>query len=407
MDTTHLSKANYHHLVMDIAWFGIALAATTRFLQFYAIRMGATPMELGWLTAMPALVLVIATTFSQWWRTRNADSVKAIWWPSIGFRFIFLLPAFAPFLPEEWRVWWIIFAVTLPALPQAVASALFLITMRETVTPEQLPSLFSRRALAMNITITIGALGFGLLLEALPFPLNYQIMFVMAFVFAMVSQWHIGRLHVIVPVKPKTNAVRRTVRDLLSDTYFQSVAFVTLVSHIAFFSIFAVIPLHLERNLGATEGFMAAFGIAELLAGASVTLLLARFINRIGNRAVIKWALLGTALAAFVIAVSPVLWLTLIGAALTGASWTAIGVGTLGFFSERTAADDVQASTVFHQMIFSAMFIGPLLGSSLVNFGFAIVPVLIMGMVLRMVASILTHYGLALFTGRRVAPLQS
>ena len=51
------TNANFHHLVMDVAWFGLALAASSRFAQFYAIRLGATPIELGWLAALPSLVL--------------------------------------------------------------------------------------------------------------------------------------------------------------------------------------------------------------------------------------------------------------------------------------------------------------------------------------------------------------
>lgn len=393
-------QANYHHLVMDIAWFGLAMASTTRFMQFYALRMGASPMDLGWLTALPAALLVFATALSHWWRNRYSDSAHAVWLPSIGFRFVFLLPAFAPFFPEDMRITWIIIAATLPALAQGISSTIFMVLMRESITPEQLTPLFTRRALAMNITITLGAIVFGLLLELLPFPTNYQVMFLLAFGFAMVSQWHVGRINVIVPkTTAKSKLTWQSFSRLLRDSRFQSVIFVTLLSHVAYFSVFAVVPLRLERDLGATEGFMAAFGIVELMAGAFMTMFLSRMVQRLGNRAVVALAMVGTATGSLVIAMAPSMWVALIGAALTGASWTAVGIGVLGFFAEKTESGDISAVILFHQVIFVSMFIGPLMGSSMANAGVSIVLVLLGGTVLRLVGGALIQIGLVRLRG--------
>jgi predicted MFS family arabinose efflux permease len=403
-------RANYHHLVMDIAWFGIALAATQRFLQFFALKMGATPLELGWITSIPAVVLIVAVSLSQWWRSRYSDSIGAVWLPSIVFRLVFLLPAFAPFFPPEWRMAWIIFAATLPAVGQGIASAVFAIMMREAVPQDQLPPLLTHRHRALNIAITLGAIGFGIMLEYVPFPLNYQLMFVLAFAASMVSQWHIGRIKVqgmlsypappSAPSKPK-----RSLKALLSEDNFQSVAFVTFVSYVAFHLIFSVIPLHLEQDLNATEGFMGIFGAVEVASAFGITYVLNRLIARLGNRAVVAWALAMNGLAALVIALAPSLEWTLISAALTGASWSAIGVCVFGFFAERTAVDDMQASIVFHQIAFLAIFVGPMLGSIMVNEGMSVVSVLLVGAFVRFLGAWLTHMGLRVFGKRRIEPI--
>lgn len=407
-DLRRIEQSNFRHLVMDIAWFGLAVAATSRFLQFYAIRMGATPMELGWLAALPSLVLVIATALSQWWRSRYDDSVQAVIWPGIGQRLVFLLPAFAPFFPHDLRIPFIIFAATIPALAQGIASTVFVVMMRETVTHERLTPLMNRRFLALNVMVMLGALGFGLMLEAVPYPYNYQLMFVAAFAFSLVSSWHITRLHALQPAKP-THTLARTrnkARDLLKSPQFQSVAYVTLICYVTFYAVFAIVPLHLESSLGATEGFMAMFSIAELLAGAAITFLMPRWVDRFGNRTVVAIGMLGTGIGAAAIALSPVLWPTLIAAMLIGASWTIVSIGVFGFFAERTAPDDMQATTLFHQIMFMAMFIGPLLGSGLVNGGYAVTTVLIFGAIIRILAGILTHFGLAVVKGKRVQPVR-
>lgn len=411
--SVQVEDANFHHLVMDIAWFGLALAATSRFIQFYAIRMGATPIELGWLTSLPAIVLFMATGMSVWWRKHYPNSIKAVWLPSIGYRFIFLLPAFAPMFPEEWRPTWIVVSAVLPALPQGISNVIFLPMMRECVDADHLTPLFTRRAFAMNLTITLGAIIFGFLLEIVPYPLNYQIMFVSAFIFSIISQWHLGKLHPLqnkmeMPVSKQTTDPKSppsSLIEIIRNPHFQSVALITLVSHIAFFSIFAVIPLRLERDFGAAEGFMALFGIVELLSGAIATIFVGKYAKKVGNRNMIAYGLFGSAIGGLTLAIAPTLFITLLGAAITGASWTCVTICVLGFFAERTGTNDIYSSMLFHQMIFLAIAIGPLLGSSLANSGVPTVTVLMGGAMLRVLAGIITLLGMSIFIGKRVLPV--
>ncbi len=110
---------------MDIAWFGLAAAATSRFLSVYAIRLGATPADLGWISSLPALILLGSASASAWWRRRYGDAVRAMFWPGLLMRFLFLLPALAPFLPVRWQPLWLILSVAIPAIPQGVANVAF------------------------------------------------------------------------------------------------------------------------------------------------------------------------------------------------------------------------------------------------------------------------------------------
>ena len=113
----NIERENAHHLVMEVAWFGLALAATSRFLSVFAIRMGATAADLGWITALPFIVLLGSTTLSTRWRSKFPDSIKAIFWPSLGFRFVFLFPALTPLFPPHLQPAWLILSAALAALP--------------------------------------------------------------------------------------------------------------------------------------------------------------------------------------------------------------------------------------------------------------------------------------------------
>lgn len=413
LSTTHhshpsssLEQANFHHLVMDIAWFGFAMASTTRFFQFFAIRMGADAVALGWLAALPALILLITTGFSQWWRNRYPDSVKAVWLPSIGFRFIYLLPAFTPLFPPEYRVLWLVVSAVAPAFAQGIASTVFMVMMRETVSPQQLSALFARRQIAMNITVMIGAVAFGFLLEIVPYPLNYQLMFVFAFLASLISQWHLGKINLLPELEQKPIAKQANLRELFKTVEFQSVVWITLLVYIGFFSIFAIIPLFLERHLGATEGYIALYGVVELVASVLISLRLDKLIKHFGNRNIIVSGMMGTALAALVIGLAPNLQIALLGAALTGAAWAAAGIGILGFFAERTQASDMSVTIIFHQMIFGGMFIGPLIGSNIAGLGLPLEGVVLGGGVLRLVIAVLVIRGLTVFGKAKVRPIR-
>lgn len=400
-------ETNFRHLVWDIAWFGLALAATTRFMQFYAIRIGADAMEQGWLTALPSLVLLVTTGFSAWWRGRYETSLRALWWPAIGHRFVFLLPAFTPFFPDSLRLPWLILSTTLPAMPQGVAASVFVVMMREAVSSDRLTPLLARRAVAMNICIIIGSLAFGVWLEWAPFPFNYQVMFVAAFIFAMMSQWHLAQLRPYhKPSSASTHTEQKSIRQLLRSPYFISVLYVTAITHIAFFSMVAVVPMRLEA-LGATEGFIALYGIAELAASAFSATILGIFVKRYGNRTVVAVSMGLTGIASLILAFTPSLEFSLVAGALSGGAWSAAAVGVLGFFAERTADDDIKSTTLWHQAIFLAMFLGPIAGTSLVSLGLEMSWVLVIGAGLRIGAGILTQIGLALFTGKRVEPLEA
>ncbi|NWF67850.1 MAG: MFS transporter [Chloroflexi bacterium] len=394
VEDRQFDESNFHHFVWDIAWFGIALAATTRFLQVYAIRLDATPIQVALLTSLPAIVALVSSIFlSTRWRSRYSNSARAVYWPGMWQRLAFLLPVFAPLFPPEWRPIWLIFAVCLPALGEGIGAVVFLSLFRET-TPEKVTTrLLSRRSLAMNITLGISALAFGFWLEHAPFPLNYQIMFLIAFAAALISMWHVIqiRAHDVKPVESKVMSKANPWRSWS----FREVAFAVVVTHIGFMAVFAVTPLHLVKDLRATEGFMAIFGFVELFAACIAALLVSRIVARIGNNLTMVLAMVATSIASLTIALAPNMWVTLPAALLNGGGWTIIGITLFGVFTEKTHSvaqqDMVQYSRAYYQTIAVSVFIGPLLGSTLANAGVSLLLLMMAGALLRLLAALLIH----------------
>ncbi|MBC7869220.1 MAG: MFS transporter [Chitinophagaceae bacterium] len=393
-----VENSNFTHLVADIAWFGVALAATTRFMTIYAIRVGATAEQLSLLAALPGIALLLATGLAGWWRRHYSTSVKALLWPGLAQRLIFLLPAFTPFFPSHWQPIWLIAAVTLTHIPTAVSGAIFVTMMGEAVSPPRMNTLLSQRSLALNVAIGIGALAFGIMLEHLPFPYNYQLMFFLAFLVAIVSMWHVIRVRVIFPVPVSTPVFKvknvRPGKSIWTSRAVLPVIITAFLTHAAFFSIISIIPLHMVKNLGADEGFMMLFSLAELGAGALVATLTHHVIRRIGTQGLIGFAMAGTALSAVIFATSTRLEFTLLAGAISGASWTAAAsVGLWSLFYERVTKEDAnRASVAQQQAIALGIFVGPLIGGLLESVNISLPIILLMGAVIRLLVGVVMRW---------------
>lgn len=391
MHAEQVEQRNFRHLVLDIFWFGLGLPATSRFLAVYAIRVDASPQEIGWLSAMPSLVLFFAAMFSTWWRQRFPSADQAVLWPGFGFRFSFLLPAFTPFFPRDFQPIWLIFSIAIPAFPQGIASVMFLAMLREAVSTERMTQLISKRHLALNAALGVSTFAMGFWLTSVVFPLNYQLMFIMAFALTMISQWHVSRTRsVFVETLPPRH--ERSGARPWHDKRFQQVMIVGFITHIAFFAVFPLIPVYLVENMGADEQFMAFFILGELVGGGIVASILPSLTRKTGHRPLIAPAMLGTAFSTLIIAMAPHLWITLIAAVLNGAAWTTVGITLFGFFTETTPHDQITPYTlVYNQVIFSATFVGSLLGTNLTN-NLSLVSILVGGSVLRLLAALFTHH---------------
>ena len=278
--------------------------------------------------------------------------------------------------------------------------------LREAVPEERLTALISKRTIVMNIGLGIAVLGFGFWLESAPFPMNYQVMFLAAFALALIS--HLQLLRVKIKPAPITRHHTPTDATPLKSPRFQKVLFIGVVIHVSFFAILPITPLHLVDSLGANEGFMALFGLAEIGAAAGISLFTSRIVAKIGYQKMVGLSMIGTAVAALIMATAQNLPITMIAATFSGASWTAATIGLFGLFTESTHdvpnADMTRYATIYHQLLFIAAFIGPLIGSNLASAGFPLAMVMLLGVILRLLAGGTIMYTDHLWTSIHIRP---
>jgi MFS family permease len=207
----------------------------------------------------------------------------------------------------------------------------------------------------------------------------------------MISTWHVLKVRIITPA-PAPQPHRPTL-NFWRAPGFASAIFVLLATHITFFSVYAITPAHLVNNLHADEAFMTIFALVELVVGAVIAARTHYIVERIGYANLIALSMVGTGISAFIFALAPSLPLTLLGSAITGAAWTAVGIGVFGYFIDHTPSEEMtRYSVAYMQLVGLGTFIGPLIGNWLINNGLEIMTVLLVGAILRLLSGIFIQY---------------
>jgi Na+/melibiose symporter-like transporter len=279
-------------------------------------------------------------------------------------------------------------------LGQGIAGSLFLMHMREAVGDQRVNVLTSRRFAAMNIGLCVTAVGFGWMLTVLPFPVNYQIMFGAAFLFSMMSQWHVMKTKPLYPVNmgapaPVENMSAVPVQRVWRLPGWKVVILASLVTHLAFLSVNAVIPMVLVSTMKADEAFMGVFGLIELVGGILAGLTGEWFLRHMSPRRLTGLAVGMTAVTPLVIAFAPTLNFALGGAVLNGMGWTLVAIGLFAILVERTPSYLMpRATTLYQQMLAIGTFLGPLIGSTLADAGVNLLAVLLIGAGLRVLGGL-------------------
>ena len=198
-------KSNTVHYYFDIGWWGLYAGATAAFLTIYAARIGATPAQIGMLSALPAgIALALSLPFAGLVRRLGAHS--ATWLGAAIARVMLGLFALLPFVfpsPEQnsLQVWAILAISSLMALPNTLTGIGF-----PQLLIEALPANWrgyvvgARNAFFSIITFAITLLS-GQILERMAFPAGYQVVFLIGCIGAVMTAYHLSR------VRPVTQSV--------------------------------------------------------------------------------------------------------------------------------------------------------------------------------------------------------
>ncbi|MBI5566654.1 MAG: MFS transporter [Chloroflexi bacterium] len=377
-----LLRRNFRALYADIFGYGILAGSTLAFINVYVARLGASNIEMGLLSAGPALIsLLIAMPIGRWLERRPL--IRTTYLSSIGFRLGYVVMVLLPwFLPPPAQIGSYVLLVLLMSIPGTALAIGFNATLAATVPPDWRAHVIGRRNALMSLSMTATSLLSGQLLDHIVFPLNYQLVFGIGVAGAAMSTIFLGRIKPIGPIGSIGSQIPASARlgngngrgralrlDLLRGPFG-----LMMIAYLFFYLGQAVpVPLfakmqvdQLKLSDGVISVGTAAFNGCMLIG----SLYLARLTRRFGHRGVFAIAALlyGAYPLLLGLAENNVLFFaaSILGGAITGV----MGGAQVNRLMERIPNDDLPAHMALNNMagniaLLTGSMLGPLLADAL------------------------------------------
>lgn len=308
---------NTWRLYQDLLWLGIASAASN-YINVYAIRLGASDKLLGLRASIPSLLIVLlripAAQLMERTNDRKGLIVRSLLIGRLFYFVIFLLPwlgvlPLVKHIPQATILVWTVICISIPTILSGAGwDSLF----AELIPAGRRARVVSTRSTMTNLmALTIVPL-LGLWLDWAPFPMNYQVVFLLAFIGAMISTWHVKK--VVVPDKgsmPNKQVAAlnfRVIKRILTDNKeFSTLVFGTFVYQLAISIASPLFTIYYVDNLGASDSWIGYRMTLASLSSIIAYRFWPRHIERRGDRAILILASPFMALFPLLTALTPVL----------------------------------------------------------------------------------------------------
>jgi MFS family permease len=378
-------RQNFVHLYFDIAWFGILSGSAINFLNVYVARLGGSGFQIGLLGALPAVVsLFLSIPAGNWLQARPIG--KAVFWSAVLSRlgYFFWIPL--PWLfGNQGQIWALAVIVLFTGIPLCGLSVGFNALFAAAVPTEWRASVVGVRNVILSLTFIISSLGTGYMLNHLPFPLGYQIVFGIGFLSAAMSTLHLFFIHpqsvaisAAADVTAQTSNIseknnrsdwRLTLRLDIWRSPYRKVLLVLFGLHLTqylpspLFVLFAVNKMNLtDANIGLGT---ALFYLSVLIGSTQ----LSRLEYKVGHHKLTGWGMVGMFVypAAMALSHNAVHYylLSLVG----GLAYALVAGAYANYLLERIPENDRPSHLAWYNIILNAAVLcGSLAGPFLANY---------------------------------------
>jgi MFS family permease len=396
-------RSNFLHLYLDIAWFGLLSGSAINFLNIYATRIGATAFQIGLIGAMPAMVsLFLAIPTGRWLQSQNTS--KAIFWSSVFYRIGFLALVFLPvFSNASGQIWAIIAITFMMAIPLTPLSVGFNALFAESVPVEYRAQVAGIRNVMLSVTFMVSSLLSGMILEQMPFPLGYQVVFAIGAIGAAMSSYHLFFIRPLavdalaplsqslpgpVVLRPYARNLATVLRLDIWKTNFSRVLIVLFAFHLAQYISMPIFPLYNVRVLDLSDnniGIGTALFYLTVLLGSTQ---LRKIAHGIGNKRLTGWSVSALALYPMLLAFSATVWhyygLSLVG----GLVFAMVSGSYANYMLEHIPAHDRPPHLAWYSVILNAAILIGSLGGPVISDGIGLMAALLLFAAMRFLAGL-------------------
>jgi MFS family permease len=387
----------FWHLYLEVAWFGILSGTSLSFLAVYAARLGGDAFQLGLINAGPAVVGLLFTLPAGRW-LQNQPVGPAIFQSAVLARSGYLIWVLLPLLfPNQIQIWGLILLVLIMTVPNTALAIGFNALYASAVPPEWRGHVVSiRNALLAGMFVASSLLA-GFLLDLLSFELGYALVFLIGFLGAAQSTYHLWNLrHITGETVPGTPQIRGVIGDLARPGEMRSFGLNARASvalraftrgvrslhpevlqghygfvvaglfffHFALFLSSPIFPLYWVNELNLSDGAISLGTALFHLAVFFGSLRVGQLSQRWGNPRL-------TALGAVLICLHPLLTafaeglpLFLLASVIGGAAWSLVGGAVGNYLLEKVPNTDRPAYLAWYNLALNAAVLLGSLGGS-------------------------------------------
>ena len=373
-----VEEQNNRNLYLDVTWFGVLSGITSTFVSVFAIRLGASNTLVGLLVSLPALInifwLIPSARIIERQRRRLPIIVLAGFLQRVGY----LLIALMPFVLRTHRPEALVALVALITLPTATLSVAFTSLIAEVVPIGKRAQVVSTRNVLVSIISTVTMLISGKLLDLLPFPLNYQLLFGAGFAASLVSLYYVSRIQIadasVAESRPRhktplVTRLRRSLKQIANQRDFVRFSASAFVFQWGLYLPSALYAIYRVRNLGASDTWIGLLSMTQSAVTIVTYLYWGRVASRKGSRRVLLISSLGVVLYPVLTGLSPRVELLLLPSIIAGIFGAGFNLSFFNTLLEVCPQERLPSYVALNTTVINvAAFLAPLLGTSLANF---------------------------------------
>ena len=307
-------------LYLYTALLGVTSAGAVVYVPVYLVRIDAQPFEVALLTSLPALLMLLFAFPVASWVERQPDLIGTV--VRASFVYFFLRPLVIALLlltplgrqPLIITAAWALFSMAFAAfLPAWMAAMPYIIPRGRMI------SATGDRWAIQGVVFSVAVAGFGALVDYLPFPLNYQVVFVLSSLAGLLALClYKGirsprRSMSQSPAQRTAGQLRLMGQAITRHHGFSRFLLGVFVYQVARWLPEGLYPVFWVRDLGASEGWI---GIRTMVAGVALMLgcfVWGRVTGRLGRGRVLVLCTAAMGLYPALTALAPAaVWLVLI-----------------------------------------------------------------------------------------------
>jgi MFS family permease len=369
-----MEERNARRLYAEAGIGSIFDGAVGNFTKVYATRLGASASLLGLLSSVPALIRVF-------WVAPAAGLVEGSSRPKrlmlaalFANRFCYFLLALVPVVFLRYRPEAAVFLVIITAIPGEIFALLYSSTLAEIVPPTKLARVVGNRRIIAGVVVMVVVLVSGRFLDWVSFPLNYQLLFSLAFIPALVTLAFLARLEGIeerdVPAKPREVLAGLNPRErwgaMLSDRNLRNFLGAIFVVWLGINLPTALYAIYWVRELDISDTGIGLMSTVSAGVRIGAFYFWRRAIDRFGTRPVMVVATAGTGLYPIIMGLSQNLAGLLLASAFIGAFGSGMMLSRYSTLLYLAPAERRPSFIALYRLAMSvANFLSPLAGVAL------------------------------------------